>query len=127
MKSCYRFFPILAITSLTLLAASAKAEEIVWKQPPAPRHEARYHENLHFEGNSILHRRDVMKLQRALASRGFYRGNIDGLWGGQTTQAILDYQGVHQQALTGTVTPDTLRDLGVQINPRKYRNEEVTQ
>lgn len=92
--------------------------EIVWDQPGATRH---YSQNLNFEGNATLHPSDVRQLQRSLAAKGFYKSRIDGLWGGRTTQAILDYQAVHQQALTGTVTMATLAELGVYPDQRNYR------
>jgi hypothetical protein len=104
--------------ALCLASFSAQAEGIIWKQPSTMN---TYHENLNFEGNATLYPSDVRKLQRALADRGFYKGRIDGIWGGQTSQAILDYQAVHQQALTGTVTKGTLRDLGVFIDEDRYR------
>lgn len=78
------------------------------------------HQNLDFDGGKALTKTDVKKLQRALSSRGFYKGSIDGLWGGQTTQAILDWQGATQQPLTGTVTLGTMRDLGVEVDAKKY-------
>lgn len=76
------------------------------------------HQNLNFDGNATMGHNDVMKLQKALRARGYYHGKIDGLWGGQTTQAILDYQGANEQALTGTMTPATLTDLGVRVTGR---------
>jgi hypothetical protein len=78
------------------------------------------HQNLNFDANATLTNSDVKALQRALKTRGYYHGKIDGLWGGQTTQALLDYQGANEQPLTGTVTPGTLQDLGVRIAPGKY-------
>lgn len=109
---------LFAAVLLCLATAPAGAEEIIWKQPATT---PAYHENLHFEGNSILRKSDVRKLQKSLAEKGFYKGRVDGIWGGMTTQAILDYQAVHEQALTGTVTVETLRDLGVHVNERNYR------
>lgn len=102
---------------LSLTSAYAAAEEIVWDQPSAT---PAYHQNFNFEGNSALYKSDVRKLQKALAEKGFYKGRIDGIWGGQTSQAVLDYQAVNQQALTGTVTVGTLRDLGVYVDEQRY-------
>ena len=108
-----------SVAVLCMTAASGNAEEIIWKQPSAMHG---YHQNLHFEGNARLHRYDVRKLQKSLAERGFYRGRIDGVWGGRTTQAILDYQSVHGEPQTGTVTTETLRDLDVYVNENRYRD-----
>ena len=119
MKS---IFKILFSCALLLAAtAVARADDIVWKQPPAPP----LHQNLHFEGNAVLDSTDVRQLQKALMKRNFYKGNIDGLWGPQTSQAVLDYQAVHQQPLTGTVTAGTLQDLG--IHPVKKKKPVTAQ
>ncbi len=103
---------------LCLTALPASAEEIIWKQPSSMQG---YYQNLHFEGNATLSKADVRKLQKSLARKGFYKGRIDGIWGGRTTQAVLDYQAVHQQAQTGTVTIRTLRDLGVHLDTERHR------
>jgi peptidoglycan hydrolase-like protein with peptidoglycan-binding domain len=116
MISAFRI--IFAVALLCLITVASKAEEIIWNQPASM--PAR-HQNHHFRGNTVLHRVDVRKLQRALAARGFYKSRVDGKWGGKTTQAVLDYQSVHQQPLTGTVTGETLHDLGVHVDERRYR------
>lgn len=103
---------------LCMIGTTVQAEEIIWKQPST---EKVYHQNLNFEGNSTLYKSDVRKVQKALAGQGYYKGQIDGIWGGLTSQAILDYQAVHQQALTGTLTVETIRDLGVRIDEDRYK------
>jgi Putative peptidoglycan binding domain len=112
------------VAAALLYAPSVKAEEIVWDQPQvqsaAPDAQYGLHENLNFEGNAKLKPKDVRKLQMSLREKGFYKGPIDGLWGGKTTQALLDYQGVNEQALTGTVTVGTLSDLGVNVRESDY-------
>lgn len=114
----------LLVALFCLISSASFAEEIIWSQPaqtPAYSEAPTYHENLNFEGNAALRKSDTRKLQKALAAKGFYKGKIDGIWGAQTTQAILDYQAVNEQALTGTVTVGTLRDLGVYVNERNYK------
>jgi len=113
---------ILLIASLSFLSAVPAHAEIVWQQPEkgvTTRHQR--HENLEFAGNAALTRGDAMKLQRALAKKGYYHGRIDGIWGPATSQAILDWQGATQQPLTGTVNAGTLRDLGVRVAEGKYK------
>jgi peptidoglycan hydrolase-like protein with peptidoglycan-binding domain len=80
------------------------------------------HKNFEFTGNARLNKTDTRKLQQALKDRGFYKSTVDGIWGGQTTQAILDYQAVNMQPLTGTVNAGTLTDLGVYIDSTYYAN-----
>jgi peptidoglycan hydrolase-like protein with peptidoglycan-binding domain len=108
-----------AATALCLATGAASANDIIWQQPTR----TGYHRNYNFEGNSVLYKDDVMKLQRALARRGYYRGRIDGIWGGKTTQALLDYQSVNDMPMTGTVTTGTLHDLGVNIDERRYNTD----
>lgn len=111
-------FKLLFITVFLCILTVAARAEIVWDQPYSGQD---YRQNLNFEGNDTLHPADVRKLQKSLAAKGFYKGRIDGLWGGRTTQALLDYQAVHQQALTGTVTIATLHELGIYPDQRLYR------
>ena len=113
----HKFQILFTIALVGFAAAPAQAEHIIWKQPSS---KPALHQNLNFEGNASLTPADTRKLQKALAAKGFYKGRIDGIWGGQTSQALLDYQAVNQQALTGTVTAATLRDLGVHIDKQAY-------
>ncbi len=67
-----------------------------------------------------LTRADVRKVQATLADQGYYRGAIDGIWGPQTSQAILAYQLSHDQRQTGTLTVDNLHEFGVQMDRDAY-------
>lgn len=66
-----------------------------------------------------LNREEVRKVQRSLAREGFYHGQIDGVWGARTSQAILDYQTARSPGNTD-VTVDTLQEFGVQIDRDRY-------
>lgn len=115
------FLTIIAVVAVFGFNIYAHASEIIWDQPSRASYSANgLHENLNFEGNAVLAKSDVSRLQASLKDKGFYKGKIDGLWGGQTTQAVLDYQAVNEQAQTGTVTIGTLRDLGVSVDARRY-------
>lgn len=116
MSNALKVFFVAALLCLITTYSYAHSDDIVWKQPAAtfaPR------QNLHFEGNATLRKADVRKLQEALSAKGFYKGGIDGIWGGQTSQAILDYQALHQQPLTGTLTVETLQELGVRVKANR--------
>lgn len=58
-------------------------------------------------------RRDI---QLALTARGFDVGTADGVFGGQTRDAIKRFQGANSQSGTGFVTEQTAEKLGVKVN-----------
>lgn len=51
-------------------------------------------------------------VQKALASRGYYRGLIDGSIGPQSRNAIARYQRDRGLPVTGNINSYLLRDLG---------------
>jgi Putative peptidoglycan binding domain len=56
----------------------------------------------------------VAAVQERLARRGYYRGEIDGVLGPETRRAISRYQRSRGLHVTGDLTLDTLRGLGLQ-------------
>lgn len=54
-----------------------------------------------------------MKVQRALARRGYYNGPIDGSLGPGSRNAIARYQRDRGLPVTGSVTSSLLRSLGI--------------
>jgi hypothetical protein len=55
----------------------------------------------------------VAAAQERLAQQGYYRGEIDGIFGPETRRAIARYQSNHGLRVTGALTTDTLRALGL--------------
>lgn len=55
----------------------------------------------------------VTAVQQDLANLGYYKGPVDGLYGRQTRDAVARYQSNQKLAVTGTLTMQTLRSLGV--------------
>lgn len=55
----------------------------------------------------------VAAVQDRLAREGYYRGQIDGVAGPETQQAIASYQSNHGLRVTGSLTNDTLAALGL--------------
>lgn len=107
-----------ALLALSWLMAAPAQAEIIWNEPtvaPTGEPSARQYEvtNGNFEGGMTLPAPDIRKLQKSLAAKGFYKGNIDGLWGGGTTQAILDYQAVNNMPLTGKLTAEELKRFDI--------------
>jgi peptidoglycan hydrolase-like protein with peptidoglycan-binding domain len=68
--------------------------------------------------------RDVVALQRRLAQLGYYRGPIDGVWGGGTRVALERFQRAQRIEPTGEPTRATVAALG--FNPdAAFRGERV--
>jgi hypothetical protein len=61
----------------------------------------------------------VTAAQEQLARQGYYRGEIDGIFGAETHSAIARYQSNHGLRVTGSLNMDTLRALGL---PRVANN-----
>ncbi len=57
-------------------------------------------------------------VQVALASRGFAAGTADGVFGGQTREAIKRFQSTNQQPASGFITERTAEALGIKVNDR---------
>jgi len=56
----------------------------------------------------------VADAQERLARAGYYHGQIDGVLGPETRHALLRYQSANGLELSGSLTRDTLRSLGMQ-------------
>jgi Putative peptidoglycan binding domain len=55
----------------------------------------------------------VSAVQLQLAQQGYYRGQIDGLVGPEMRRALVRYQRSHGLRVTGGLTSDTIRSLGL--------------
>jgi peptidoglycan hydrolase-like protein with peptidoglycan-binding domain len=58
-------------------------------------------------------RNDVKKAQQSLADKGFYHGQVDGILGPRTRQAIGDYQKSENRPVTRRLDDETAGKLGV--------------
>lgn len=66
-----------------------------------------------YEAVQDLDSAGILRLQQALAAEGYYDGVIDGNWGEETTRAVLDYQHMNELTMTGKLSENDLRRLGV--------------
>ena len=55
----------------------------------------------------------IAAVQERLAREGYYRRQIDGVFGSETRAAIADYQSNHSLRVTGVLTNETLAALGL--------------
>ena len=56
----------------------------------------------------------VAAVQEQLAQQGYYRGELDGVFGPETRRAVVRYQSDEGLHVTGNLNADTLRALGLQ-------------
>jgi hypothetical protein len=57
---------------------------------------------------------DVRQAQQALKSKGYFTGNVDGVLGPDTQQAIRSFQNANGLTPTGTLDAQTAQRLGAQ-------------
>src|SRR3982750_143787 len=67
---------------------------------------------LAFNASGALNHDDVKKAQQSLAGKGFYHGQVDGILGPQTRQAIGEYQKSEKRPVTGRLDVETAGKLG---------------
>jgi peptidoglycan hydrolase-like protein with peptidoglycan-binding domain len=61
-----------------------------------------------------LTRSDIVSIQSSLASKGYYRGSVDGIWGPRTASALSSFQSSQGLAANGLPTGETMAMLGVE-------------
>jgi hypothetical protein len=55
----------------------------------------------------------IRRAQAALKDQGYYEGQVDGIMGPRTSQALRTYQREHNLPETGKLDPETARSLGI--------------
>ena len=55
----------------------------------------------------------VSAVQTDLTQQGYYNGPVDGIYGPATRDAVAKYQIAKSLDVTGSLSPDTLRSLGL--------------
>lgn len=56
---------------------------------------------------------EVTSIQKALKSRGYYTGAVDGIFGSKTLSAVKNFQKAQGLTVDGIAGPQTLRALGI--------------
>lgn len=62
-----------------------------------------------------LRQSDVLIVQKALHKEGYYTNVFSGQWNDDTTAALEDFQTEKGLEVTGTVTPETMKALDIQL------------
>jgi type IV secretion system protein VirB10 len=69
----------------------------------------------------------IQRAQQALKEQGYYEGQIDGILGPRTSNALRTYQREHGLAETGKLDPETARSLGLIDSNSENRSQPVNQ
>jgi peptidoglycan hydrolase-like protein with peptidoglycan-binding domain len=70
-------------------------------------------------------RSEVKDVQQSLRGRGLYQGEIDGLYGPETAEAVRRFQSEHHLKPTGQVTAQTLAELGLIAGNQQLASHSV--
>jgi hypothetical protein len=65
------------------------------------------------EKPAVSHRHGIKKVQESLRDKGYYHGQVDGIVGPQTREAIRQYQQSENLPVTGRLDAETAGKLGV--------------
>jgi peptidoglycan hydrolase-like protein with peptidoglycan-binding domain len=81
---------------------------------------------------SSLNKEEIRQIQLGLNKAGYSSGNVDGVWGSETSQALRNYQQTKQFPGDGQLNQQTLAALGVNTNSRSHskridQNDEQTE
>jgi Putative peptidoglycan binding domain len=68
-------------------------------------------------GAQVADTTTVQAVQTELTQLGYYNGQVDGIFGPTTRDAVAKYQMDKQLEVTGSLSPDTLQSLGLAPSP----------
>jgi peptidoglycan hydrolase-like protein with peptidoglycan-binding domain len=91
----------LLITTVALGMQPARAQREAREQDPAS------------TSDSVVDQQVVSAVEVALDKEGYYVGNTNGQFTGDTRTAVASFQRRHGLAVTGTITPEVLTALGL--------------
>ena len=63
---------------------------------------------------------EVRQIQTALKQKGYYKGNVDGIFGTVTKNAVINFQRDSGLAVDGIAGKNTLKALGINGNNNSY-------
>jgi hypothetical protein len=83
--------------------------------------------NLSKEVPALGHRNDLKTMQQTLRSKGYYRGEVDGVFGLRTRASIRGFQHAENLPVTGQLDAQTAGKLGVSPEGREETDRETTE
>ena len=69
---------------------------------------------------------EVIQIQTKLKRWGYYKGNIDGIYGTQTLEAVKYFQRKNGLAVDGIAGPNTLKAMGIMTSSSSGSNSSST-
>ncbi len=72
-----------------------------------------------------LSRSEIIQIQQALNTEGFYKGRADGVWGPNTANAVQKFQASHEINANGNLDAATLDQLGVNLSMNAATDEQT--
>jgi hypothetical protein len=75
---------------------------------------------------SKLSREQIREIQLNLNKKGFSTGHVDGIWGSDTRDAVMNFQKSKKLYGHGELTQQTLADLGVNLNNQAQANGSMS-
>jgi peptidoglycan hydrolase-like protein with peptidoglycan-binding domain len=69
-----------------------------------------------------LDQSSVRQVQQKLAGEGFYKAKVDGIWGPQSQDALLEFQDRRNLQVSGRLTPETVSALGIDQSQLKWKS-----
>ena len=69
---------------------------------------------------------EVIQIQTKLKRWGYYKGNIDGIYGTQTLEAVKYFQRKNRLAVDGIAGPNTLKAMGIMTSSSSGSNSSST-
>lgn len=104
-KYIWRIMMILLVNLLMITIVSGVASQAV----------ARLRESASVEALSRVGSRgdEVKQIQTKLKNWGYYKGNVDGIFGEQTKQAVISFQKKNKLSVDGIAGDQTLKAMGI--------------
>ena len=103
---------VLATLTVAALPAFATSGEIISQETKV----TSVVETDYMTNSRKMPKAQVIELQRALATKGHYRGDFDGIFGIGTKTAVQQYQGAIGVTPNGALTLAELEDLGIYMS-----------
>jgi peptidoglycan hydrolase-like protein with peptidoglycan-binding domain len=71
-------------------------------------------------GQQVPTRERYLEIQRALADKGYFTGNVDGVWGADSVEALKHFQ--HDQNVPETGKLNSVSLIGLGLGPKRNLN-----
>ena len=120
----HALYSLLAVAVMVCLSSGAFAEGAKDKMQPAGPYTTMEPAAGDPTRQTKLGMQDVGKIQNALNRKGYNAGPVDGIWGPMTERALRNFQQSNGLDVTGSVTSETLAELGIKTGAQESMPEK---